>query len=307
MLYQNVSTDECTAVQMEFVFLLLAALVAVSQQFQQPGRHWPTSRSPLPWVVNNRRQSTTIISKISRHSAMWYRPIVVLPMSVNELYPSFLTTDLMNAHQFVDANSRIKGSNGRRPLAQQQMHVPRFSFSKIAGLYLNRFIKTAVFTSSVTLTAVQSCVAAINVFDTGKTTFCRRKRDVLLNTDDVEDHQFDLNPSEPQEVIPTAQPTLDLTLDDDSLNNDAIPSVDVSDDLTFDGAASSSNIQDTSIGGVSTASWWENLRRKLFTDFSLTSITVTSYSFYSTTVTKTVHIAGESQVKCLPSDWVVCY
>lgn len=27
----------------------------------------------------------------------------------------------------------------------------------------------------------------------------------------------------------------------------------------------------------------------------------------STTVTKTVDIAGESEIKCLPSDWVVCY
>ncbi|XP_057369317.1 uncharacterized protein LOC130690327 [Daphnia carinata] len=292
---------------MEFVFLLLSAVFAVSQQFHhQIGHHWHTSRFPLPSVANNRPPIYYDYLQASRHFVPTNRHYA----DINELYPSFVTVDFINGHEFVDVNSRIKGSNGRRPLAHQQMHEPRFFFGKIAGLYSDRFTKTAVFTvtSSVTLTTIQSCVAAINVFDTGKTTFCRRKRDDM---DNAEGNQFDINPSQPEEVISTALPLLDLTLDDYSFGNDALSSANVGNDYTFDDVTTSSNnlIQDSSIGQVptSTTMWWKKLRGKLFFDYSLTSITVTSYSFYSITVTKTVAIAGESEVMCLPSDWVVCY
>ena len=50
----------------------------------------------------------------------------------------------------------------------------------------------------------------------------------------------------------------------------------------------------------------ENLRSKRFFTYSVTSVTVTTYSFLSATVTKTVAIGGAAAVLCLPSGWAVC-
>jgi hypothetical protein len=50
----------------------------------------------------------------------------------------------------------------------------------------------------------------------------------------------------------------------------------------------------------------ENSRGKRFLNYSVTSVTVTSYSFLSATVKKTVAIGGDAAVLCLPSGWSVC-
>ena len=79
---------------------------------------------------------------------------------------------------------------------------PRFFLKNVASVYSSAFVKTVTFTytSSVTLTSVQTCIAAINILDAKKTTFCRRKRDILDNlTDGKEDFQFDIVPSELQQ------------------------------------------------------------------------------------------------------------
>jgi hypothetical protein len=76
---------------------------------------------------------------------------------------------------------------------------PRIFLKNAASVYSNAFVKTVTFTytSSVTLTNVQTCIAAINIFDAKKTTYCRRKRDILEKlAESEEDFQFDIAPSE---------------------------------------------------------------------------------------------------------------
>ncbi len=47
-------------------------------------------------------------------------------------------------------------------------------------------------------------------------------------------------------------------------------------------------------------------KRFLWWNFYLASITVTSYSFVMTTVTKTVDVANALGLRCLPSGFVIC-
>jgi hypothetical protein len=63
---------------------------------------------------------------------------------------------------------------------------------------------------------------------------------------------------------------------------------------------------DDQISGSISQSGRENLRVKRFLKYSVTSVTVTTYSFLSATVTKPVAIGGEAAVLCLPSGWSVC-
>ena len=84
----------------------------------------------------------------------------------------------------------------------QPDYEPRFFFKNVASLYSNVFVKTVTFTStsSVTLTSVQTCIAETNIFDAQKTTYCRRRRDILENlADGEEDFEFDFVPSEIEE------------------------------------------------------------------------------------------------------------
>lgn len=48
------------------------------------------------------------------------------------------------------------------------------------------------------------------------------------------------------------------------------------------------------------------MRGKRFFKYSVTSVTVTTYSLLSATVTKTVAIGDDAAVLCLPSGWTVC-
>jgi hypothetical protein len=109
--------------------------------------------------------------------------------------------DFNAEEEYPDMHSRNKVAEIRyRPffnnLAQQQQQ--RF--------FLNNFnsilTKTVTFsqTSTVSLTIVQSCIAAVKFLDAAaQATPCRRKRDILENS--PEDAQFVIAPSETQRLV----------------------------------------------------------------------------------------------------------
>lgn len=114
--------------------------------------------------------------------------------------------------------------------------------------------------------------------------------------------------------MPTVLPSLDFMLDD-FMSKDAATSPDNihqvnPDEMSFQDVTTSLNDpnQVSSLIQVpALLSWLNSFRGKLLLNSSLVSKTVTSFSFTSTIVTKTVPIAGEAQIKCLPLGWDVCY
>ena len=105
-------------------------------------------------------------------------------------------------------------------------------------------------------------------------------------------------------VIPTEFPSLDLTLNDytfdgDATSRDSVQQADPGETSFQDVTTSFNDLNQVSSSAEVPAflSWWNSLRGKI----------LFSHSLASTTVTKTVAIAGEAEIKCLPLGWVVCY
>ncbi|EFX82564.1 hypothetical protein DAPPUDRAFT_101160 [Daphnia pulex] len=286
----------CEYSQMKLAFIFISALVAIThQQFQQQqpsGRSWWSPYSypqQLPSIVADRReiyynlQDDTIPS--IRRSYRPVRPVPYFPQNV-ELDPSFVADDYyqddFNAEEdYPDVHSRNKVSSAirYRPFSNNQQQQ-RFFFNYYNSNINSILTKTVTFTltSTVSLTTVQSCIAAANFLDAAaQTTPCRRKRDILENAQ--EDAQFIIAPSETQRVTPTALPSLDVIR-----KNRQLP-------------------VDDNISGSISQSGRENLRVKRFLKYSVTSVTVTTYSFLSATVTKPVAIGAAAAVLCLPSGW----
>ncbi len=99
---------------------------------------------------------------------------------------------------YADVQSRVKSFGSRRPSFMQQQN-PRFFLSLIGGNSLmNPLLRTLTITltSTINITSVQSCISsALFANAAAQNLACRRKRE----TDDSEDVQFAISPTETQE------------------------------------------------------------------------------------------------------------
>ncbi|XP_046645990.1 uncharacterized protein LOC124336283 isoform X2 [Daphnia pulicaria] len=306
---------------MKLALFFLSILVVISHgQFHLPweGNNWRTPYFRPQHVVRNYHPVYYDYLHERVPPLHQFSPINRVAHMNPELVPSFMDAGFQNVfseNEFPNDQPRFKGFNRYRPSSVAYEQEPRFFFKNVASAYSNVFDKTATFTltSSVTLTTVETCIAAINILDAPKTTYCRRKRDFL--GDLADDFQFDIVPSRSEQVMTTKFPSPDLmldgyTIDGNAISLDSIPQVDPDGETSFQDVTTSfkdPNQVSTSVEVPAFLSWWNNLRGKMLFSHSLASTTVTSFSFTSTTVTKTVAIADEAQIKCLPLGWVVCY
>ncbi|KAI9559256.1 hypothetical protein GHT06_016045 [Daphnia sinensis] len=195
---------------------------------------------------------------------------------------------------FVDSQSRSKGSQ----LAEKLN--PRFFFGT-ATTIRNPFIKTATFTlfTTISLSSVVSCIVAGDFVDAAaQAKPCRRKRYLLL---DQSDNNNLISPSEPQNFMATAVPypsdlmrgqrQLPIFQGTSSWNNDIIQSTK----------------EENDVGYFHSPAMSRKGQRFLFENSHyVASTTVTSYNFVSTTVTKTVDVAIDVGLNCVPTGYVVC-
>lgn len=109
--------------------------------------------------------------------------------------------DYFDEEENPDIQSRINAIRQRRPaFVKRPQSDQRLLFSYLTNLKTT----TASFTltSSVTLTSVQSCIAAVKFLDdAAKTTACRRKRDLLEGSPTPADLQFAIVPSNTQQYV----------------------------------------------------------------------------------------------------------
>jgi hypothetical protein len=120
------------------------------------------------------------------------------------LHPSFTPDeyqrDFNEAEEFPDTQSRKKISNNirPRPLSNKLPHQQKQRFFYNYYTNVNSILtKTATFTltSTLSLTTVQSCIAAAKFKDdAAKATACRRKRGILEI--EPEETQFEIDPTE---------------------------------------------------------------------------------------------------------------
>ncbi|XP_057369325.1 uncharacterized protein LOC130690329 isoform X2 [Daphnia carinata] len=288
---------------MKFALIFLTALVAITQQqFQQQrmGRPWwlPSYYSPQPAVAsyqhiyyNNFPENTPSFRQVKPS-----RPYVTNSAQLN---PSYMDVDYSNdfTEDIVDDEYPITESRNRVPEVRYRPALPNRVAIPNPRFFINYYTnvaslltKTATFTvtSSLSLTSIQSCIAAAKFLDdAAKSKACRRKREIIDNAPHSEDLQFAIIPSQTQQVTPTAVPSLDG-------ETGHLPPYQVD--------SFNDNVGELS-GSISAA---QNLRERRFLKYSVTSTTVTTFSILSTTVTKTVALAGDGEVECLPSGYVVC-
>jgi hypothetical protein len=121
------------------------------------------------------------------------------------LHPSFTPDeyqrdDFNEAEEFPDTQSRKKITNNirPRPLSNKLPHQQKQRFFYNYYTNVNSILtKTATFTltSTLSLTTVQSCIAAAKFKDdAAKATACRRKRGILEI--EPEETQFEIDPTE---------------------------------------------------------------------------------------------------------------
>jgi hypothetical protein len=104
--------------------------------------------------------------------------------------------DYIDEEEYPEIHSRVKVYQQRRPVFANRPQNQRFLFNYILSS-LRTTTATFTATSSLTLTVVQSCIAAAKFKDdAAKTTACRRKRDLL--DFNPEDAQFVIAPTETQ-------------------------------------------------------------------------------------------------------------
>ncbi|KAI9558800.1 hypothetical protein GHT06_015589 [Daphnia sinensis] len=292
---------------MKFALIFLSALVAITQQqFQQQrmSRPWwlPSYYTPQPTVssyqhiyYNNFPENAPSFRQVKPSRPYLTNNAPLNPSYVDVDYSNDFTEDIAD-DEFPITESRNRVPEVRyRPALSNRFAIPNPRFfinyyTNVASL----LTKTATFTvtSSLSVTSIQSCIAAVKFLDdAAKSKACRRKREILDNGHHSEDLQFSIVPSETQQVTPTAVPSLELTGENRHL---PLYQVDSFDDNVAVGELS---------GSISAA---QNLRERRFLKYSVTSTTVTTYSIFSTTSTKTVALAGDLEVECLPAGYIVC-
>ncbi|XP_057368449.1 uncharacterized protein LOC130689526 [Daphnia carinata] len=229
-----------------------------------------------------------------RYSNPLHPPVIYQQQKDEQFEYADVDHDDMN-EVFADSQSRSKGSQ----LAEKLN--PRFFFGT-ATTIRNPFIKTATFTlfTTISLSSVVSCIVAGDFVDAAaQAKRCRRKRYLLDQWDKTNEQHF-ISPSEPQKFTATAVPyPSELMRDQRQLpifqgtslwNNDIIQSTKDEDDV-----------------GYLTPTEKRKEQRFIFENSHyVASTTVTSYNFVSTTVTKTVDVAIDVGLNCVPTGYVVC-
>ncbi|XP_057369330.1 uncharacterized protein LOC130690333 [Daphnia carinata] len=254
------------------LIFLFAAVVITNQQFQQQREKlWWSPYFSAERIANYHHPIYYDPVQYETQFFRQYRPMRPIPYLQSEVFQDSLE----------DVHSRTKDPSLSRP---------KYQYRPQERLFVN-FAKTATFTvtSSLSITSIQSCIAAAKFLDdAAKSKACRRKREIL-DVSGQESTQFPVIPSKIQElVMPTALPSLELNRENRQVSFDQ-------NDYASLGEIS---------GSISPE---KHLREKRFFNFySVTSTTITTYSIMSTTSTKTVAVAGDGEVECLPSGWVVC-
>lgn len=118
-------------------------------------------------------------------------------------YSNDFTEDIVeDEFPITESRNRVPGVRYRPNLPNRiAIPNPRFFinyYTNVASL----LTKTATFTvtSSLSLTSIQSCIAAVKFLDdAAKTKACRRKREILDNVPHPEDLQFAIVPSQTQQ------------------------------------------------------------------------------------------------------------
>ncbi|XP_046459120.1 uncharacterized protein LOC124205689 isoform X2 [Daphnia pulex] len=194
-----------------------------------------------------------------------------------------------------------------------QKDDPRFLINLASPNLITRKVKTITFTltSSLTFTSVQSCIPSAQFYTGAADIACRRKRRGgivapldALDISKPEDTEFAITPTDVQPVEPTELTSLDLSNEhhqwakNQTLNHGLVSSM--NEDLNADATAESL---------VSTPA--VRSRGQRFFVHLVTTTTVTSYSFLSTTVTKTVSLLNTllnpgGGLICLPYGYSVC-
>ncbi|XP_046638416.1 uncharacterized protein LOC124316482 [Daphnia pulicaria] len=279
---------------MKVALIFLSVMVAITHQQFQRQLLWRNYYPSYPSVNKYQRIFQNLPDDIQPEYYQ-FRPTRPITYSKdNEFNPDLVAAeyqDYSKEDEYPDVHSRVKVYNPRLPffpIRQQQDQQQRFLISYVNNL----MTKTLTLTSSLTLTSIQSCIAAAKFVDAAaKKTQCRRKR-ALLDSNNAEDTQFAIVPTETQKVMSTALPSLDVIREsrraDQSLHKDII--------------TSSKDIRDIS----EPASWMRNLPVQPRFLNSFASTTVTTYSFKTETVTKTVVIGADAQILCLPTGWIIC-
>ncbi|KAI9558802.1 hypothetical protein GHT06_015591 [Daphnia sinensis] len=287
--------------KLALIFLSVFLVAFSDQQFQQRReRLWwtPYNYAQQPYVSNYQPSYYNVQDDIPDYRI--FRPTRPATYSQNDELDASLAAaeyqDYFDEEENSDVQSRFNEYRERRPAIVKR---PQSDERLLLSYLTNLKTTTASFTltSSVTLTSVQSCIAAAKFLDdAAKTTACRRKRDLLEDSPSPADLQFAIVPSETQQVIPTTVPLLDVTREHRQMS---------SDQALQDAIASSKGLSSADLSG--SVSWLKQMRApRLFNTYSLTSTTITSYKFSSTTVTKTVAIAADMKVLCLPAGYIVC-
>ncbi|XP_057367426.1 uncharacterized protein LOC130688451 [Daphnia carinata] len=278
---------------MKLALILLALVVMSHQQFQyrtnKPrGLFWLSPYSPQRVITNY--HPTQLYNDYYLQNEIPYpihsRPstrIGVTYVKDEEVNPDVIISSAESQNndeedfESLDIQSRIK-------LYQQQQNGGRFFGSSTIN---NPFIKTATFTISSTVTTVGSivtCVPANNLAAVPAPTCNGRKR----RSDDDENEQFPIVPTETLSLVPTA-----VTRESRQLSN-----------ILHEGAVTSSK-EEFSPAELSE----KNSREKRFFGSGVAAVkTVTSYSFVGATLTNTVILdpTGMNVAVCLPAGYVVC-
>ncbi|XP_045027841.1 uncharacterized protein LOC116935078 [Daphnia magna] len=289
--------------KMKFVLLFVTSVLSVSTH-----QYLHTTPAGLVWLSPYMSKQKPVLHK---YQQVFYEPVdtdVPYFRYSKPLHPAVTyhqqkdeQFEYDDAHHddinevFVDSQSRSKGSQ------LQEKSNPRFFFGT-ATTIRNPFIKTATFTlfTTISLSSVVSCIVAGDFVDAAaQAKPCRRKRD-LVHQPDQTNEQYFISPSEPQKFTATAVPyPSDLMRDKRQLpifqgtslwNKDIIESTKEENDVSY---------------------FWPTKNRKeqrfLFDNSHyVASTTVTSYNFVSTTVTKTVDVAIDVGLNCVPTGYVVC-
>ncbi|KZS01001.1 Uncharacterized protein APZ42_002479 [Daphnia magna] len=260
------------------LIFLFAAVVITNQQFQQQREKlWWSPYFSAERIINYQPIYYDPVQDEMQFFRQ-YRPMRPIPYLQSEVHRT--ATDFQDSLE--DVQSRTK---------ELSLSRPKYQYRPQERFFVN-YAKTATFTvtSSLSLTSIQSCIAAAKFLDdAAKTKACRRKREILDLLPGPEFTQFPIIPSKIKEhVMPTALPSLGLNRENRQVSYDQS-------DYLSSGEISGSISPEKHLRG-----------KRFFKFYSVASTTITTYSITSTTSTKTVAVAGDGEVECLPSGWVIC-
>ncbi|KAI9558801.1 hypothetical protein GHT06_015590 [Daphnia sinensis] len=209
---------------------------------------------------------------IKYHHPIYYDPVQDEMQFFRQYRPMRPIPYVQSAEDFQDSLEDVHSRTKEPSLSR-----PKHQYRPQERFFVN-YAKTATFTVT----------SSLSITSAAKTKACRRKREIL-DEPGRESTQFPIIPSKVQDhVMPTALPSLEQNRENRQVMFDQ-------NDYVFPGEIS---------GSISPEKY---LREKRFFKFySVVSTTITTYSITSTTSTKTVAVAGDAEVECLPSGWVVC-